>query len=70
MIFKIYYQETKVRNPKREDTLSLYVEADSLPAARVLVEKNTEHNIEFIEQLSDKALEYEQENPNFKMTTF
>jgi len=28
MIYKIYYQETKDRNPKREQTHSLYIEAD------------------------------------------
>ena len=28
MIYKVYYQETKIRNPKREDTKSLYMEAD------------------------------------------
>ncbi|TPN99920.1 DUF1447 family protein, partial [Mesorhizobium sp. CU2] len=25
MIYKVYYQETKVRNPKREETKSLYI---------------------------------------------
>lgn len=27
MIYKVYYQETKIRNPKREQTQAIYVEA-------------------------------------------
>ena len=34
MIYKVYYQETKVRNPKREETKSLYIEAKSDVDAR------------------------------------
>ncbi len=30
MIYKVYYQETKVRNPKREETKSLYIEAKAM----------------------------------------
>lgn len=70
MVFKVYYQETKIRNPKREDTHSLYVDAESLSEARVLVETNTDHNIEFIEELDAKTLAYEKQNENFEMTSF
>ncbi|WP_461239650.1 DNA-directed RNA polymerase subunit epsilon [Paucilactobacillus sp. N302-9] len=70
MLFKVYYQATKVRNPKREDTLSLYVEAASESEARIMVEQNTDHNIEFIEQLDDATAAYEKQNPNFQVTTF
>lgn len=69
MIFKVYYQETKKRNPKREDTRSLYIDAANMPEARMIVEKNTSHNIELIEALSDKALAYEQQGVNFKVVT-
>ena len=41
MVFKVYYQPTKKINPRRENTESLYLEADSEPEARVLVESNT-----------------------------
>lgn len=51
MIYKVYYQETKERNPQRETTQSLYLEAETEVAARTLVEDNTDHNIEFIEPL-------------------
>ena len=70
MIFKVYYQEHPERNPKRETTLSLYLTAESLPQAREIIEENTDYNVEFIEELSDKAVTYEKANPNFKMTTF
>ena len=35
-----------------------------------MVEHNTDYNIEYVEQLDAKALEYEKQNPNFKITTF
>ena len=70
MVFKVYYQPTKKINPRRENTESLYLEAHSEPEARVLVESNTEYNVEFIEELSDAALEYEKESPAFKLTEF
>lgn len=71
MIFKVYYQPTKVQNPKRENTHSLYLDAVDLPAARLAVESNTAYNVEHIEQLSEAALAYEQEhNPEYKLTEF
>lgn len=70
MIFKVYYQETKTQNPKREETQSMYVDAADLATVRVQVESETTHHIEHIEQLSEKALAYEQENAEFKLTEF
>ena len=70
MIFKINYQETKLRNPKREDTQTLYLEAGSVVEARELVEQNTPYNIEFVQQIDGKYLEYEQNSPDFKLTEF
>ena len=70
MIYKVYYQAHPERNPKRETTLSLYLSAESLPQAREIIEDNTNYNVEFIEELSDKALTYEKANPNFEITTF
>lgn len=29
MIYKVFYQETKERNPRRENTLSMYVNIDA-----------------------------------------
>ncbi|TYC48194.1 DUF1447 family protein [Weissella muntiaci] len=70
MIYKVYYQPNKIQNPKRENTMSLYVDMDSMPAARLAVESNTEYNVEFIEELSEKALAYEQTTADFKLTEF
>jgi len=70
MIYKVYYQETKKRNPQRETTQSLYLEADTEVDARVLVEDNTKYNIEFIEPLEGNFLDYEQKNPEFQLTEF
>ena len=56
MIYKVYYQETKIRNPKREDTKSLYMEADSDVIVRQLVEENTPYNIEYAQLLDEKHL--------------
>ena len=71
MTFKVYYQPSKNTTPHRENTQSLYLEADSEAAACVLVEENTNYNVEFIELLDEKALAYEQENnADFQLTEF
>ncbi len=70
MIYKVYYQETKIRNPKREQTHSLYIEAASEVDARAEVEKNTPYNIEYIQGLEGNHLDYEKENADFKLTEF
>lgn len=56
MIYKVYYQETKIRNPKREETQSLYIEASSDVEARQKVEENTPYNIEFVQLLEGSHL--------------
>ena len=76
MIYKVFYQETKERSPRREKTRALYLEfeaANELEGriqARKLVEENTPYNIEFIELLSDKHLEYEKESGTFVLSEF
>ncbi|MBM7635249.1 DNA-dependent RNA polymerase subunit epsilon [Streptococcus saliviloxodontae] len=74
MIYKVFYQETKTRNPRRELTKALYLDIDADQElegrikARKLVEEKTAYNIEFIELLSDKHLEYEKETGAFELT--
>jgi len=70
MIFKVYYQPSKKINPRRENTEVLYLDTDSEVNARLLVESNTEYNVEFIEGLDEATLEYEKNSPNFKLTEF
>lgn len=71
MIFKVNYQESKTDAPLRENTKSLYIEAESISDVRSKLTKNTPYNIEFIQELSEAHLEYEQEtNPDFKVLEF
>jgi DNA-dependent RNA polymerase auxiliary subunit epsilon len=70
MIFKVFYQETKLSNPKREQTHSLYIEADTLVEARERVEQNTPYNIEYVQELDANHLEYEKENADFTLAEF
>ncbi|MFD1465217.1 DNA-directed RNA polymerase subunit epsilon [Lapidilactobacillus mulanensis] len=70
MIFKVLYQPDQVRNPQRELTQAIYLEANSSIEARALVEKNTDYNIELIQELTGNFLDYEQKSPDFKLTEF
>ncbi|KRL04648.1 DNA-directed RNA polymerase subunit epsilon [Liquorilactobacillus oeni] len=67
MIYKIFYQPTQRINPRRENTAALYLKADSEVDARSIVENNTSYNVDYIEELSPKALEYEQQSPHYKL---
>ncbi|HER4030270.1 TPA: DUF1447 family protein, partial [Streptococcus pyogenes] len=61
---------------RRESTKALYLnidatdELDGRIKARRLVEDNTYYNVEFIELLSDKHLDYEKETGVFELTEF
>lgn len=70
MIFKVTYQQTKTEAPRREFTQTLYIEAENSIIARKKIEENTAYNIEFIQELSEKHLAYEQQSPDFKLTEF
>lgn len=76
MIYKVFYQETKERSPRREETKALYLEVaakselEGRILARKLVEEKTSYNIEFIELLSDQHLAYEKETGAFALTEF
>ena len=76
MIFKVFYQETKV-SPRREQTQVLYVQVDAADElqGRIKVKELVEnklpaYNVEFVDLLSDKHLEYEKEHADFKLTEF
>ncbi|AXQ77914.1 DUF1447 family protein [Streptococcus chenjunshii] len=74
MIYKVFYQETTERSPRREQTQTMYISIDAEQElegrikARKLVEEKTNYNIEFIELLSEKHLEYEKETGVFSLT--
>lgn len=66
MIYKVYYQENALEVPVRENTQSLYVEADSEREVRAAL-KERKYNIELIQLLEGNHLEYEQASQNFKV---
>ncbi|MGO3169620.1 MAG: DNA-directed RNA polymerase subunit epsilon [Bavariicoccus seileri] len=70
MIFKVLYQPIKKEAPHRETTKTIYIEADDLVTARALLEAHTPYNIEFIQPLTGKHLEFEEKNSDFKLTEF
>ncbi|HFR3701565.1 TPA: DNA-dependent RNA polymerase subunit epsilon [Streptococcus suis] len=76
MIYKVFYQESKI-SPRREQTQVLYVQVDAADElqGRIKVKELVEnkfpaYNVEFVDLLSDKHLEYEKEHADFKLTEF
>lgn len=66
MIYKVYYQENLLQIPVRENTKSMYIEADSERSVRAKL-KDRAFNIEFIQLLEGVHLEYEQAAPYFAL---
>ena len=75
-IDKFILKTSRVISCKSKQTKSLYLDIDAETElegriqARQIIEKNTAYNIEFIELLSEKALEYEKETGVFEVTEF
>ncbi|HWJ78845.1 MAG TPA: DNA-directed RNA polymerase subunit epsilon [Niallia sp.] len=64
MIFKVFYQDSKLQVPVREKTKSIYVNGVSERDVRTkLAEKP--FNIEFITSVDGAFLEYEQQKEEF-----
>ncbi|GAB2024376.1 RNA polymerase epsilon subunit [Lactovum odontotermitis] len=74
MLFKVFYQENKNVTPRRENTRTMYVDIDAKDKLegtiklRQLIATKTNHQIEFIDALSDSAAAYEQKNKKFTLT--
>ncbi|HJF32645.1 MAG TPA: DNA-dependent RNA polymerase auxiliary subunit epsilon family protein [Sporosarcina psychrophila] len=66
MIYKVYYQENLLQVPVRENTKSIYVEADSERSVRAKL-KDRAYNIEYVQRLEGIHLEYEQAAPHFEL---
>lgn len=66
MIFKVYYQESKVEVPVREKTQTFFIEAESV---RDVYSKIAERgfNIEYIQPVKGAYLEYEQQSEDYKV---
>lgn len=69
MIYKVYYQESQLQVPVRENTKSLYLEAADPREVRALL-ANRGYNIELIQLLEGNYLEYEQASENFHLEQF
>ncbi|WP_025727948.1 DNA-directed RNA polymerase subunit epsilon [Atopobacter phocae] len=70
MIYKVIYQPDQKQVPQRETSESLYVEAESIVEVRRMVTQHTDYVIEFIQELTGKHLEYEQQQEDFELTEF
>jgi len=66
MIYKVYYQETMLQVPVRENTKSMYIEADSERSVRKKLSERG-YNIEYIQLLEGIHLEHEQAAPYFEL---
>ena len=66
MIYKVYYQENVLQVPVRENTKSMYIEADSERSVRAKL-KDRNYSIEYIQLLEGPHLEHEQAAPYFEL---
>lgn len=66
MIFKVFYQDNANEVPVRENTKSIYVEAESEREVRSKL-KDRAIMIEFVQLLEGAHLEYEQASENYKV---
>ncbi|PLS02715.1 DNA-dependent RNA polymerase subunit epsilon [Neobacillus cucumis] len=64
MIFKVYYHLNVHEVPVRENTLSLYVEAETEKEVRDQL-KGRDLMIEYVQKLEGEHLAYEQASPDF-----
>lgn len=69
MIYKVYYQENKLEVPVRENTKSLYLEANDVREVREKLQDRN-YNIELIQLLEGNYLEYEQASENYRLEKF
>lgn len=66
MVFKVLYQKSLDEVPIRENTETLYLEAADVRDVRKKL-ADTPYNVEFIQPLTGKFLEYEKKSAEFKM---
>ncbi|WP_096154804.1 MULTISPECIES: DNA-dependent RNA polymerase subunit epsilon [Bacillus] len=66
MIYKVYFQEDSKQAPVRENTKSVFVEAELVRDVRQKL-KDFHYNIEIILPVSQEHLQYEQQSEHFKV---
>ncbi|MBQ0139720.1 MAG: DNA-dependent RNA polymerase auxiliary subunit epsilon family protein [Kurthia sp.] len=69
MIYKVYYQESMLEVPVRENTKSLYLEATDVREVREKL-ANRGYNIELVQLLEGNYLEYEQKSEHYHLEQF
>lgn len=66
MIYKVLYQKDSSEIAVRENTESMYIEADSEMDVRIKL-KDRPYNIEFVQPVSDALLAFEKQKKDFKV---
>ncbi len=66
MVYKVLFQELISEAPVRENTKSIYIEANSEMDVREKLASKS-YNIEFVLPVDGVYLEYEKQNENFKL---
>ncbi|MET1248017.1 DNA-directed RNA polymerase subunit epsilon [Sporolactobacillus sp. STCC-11] len=66
MIYKVLYQSSRDEVPVREQTEALYLEANDVRDVRQKL-ADKPYNVEFIQPLTGKFLDYEQKSAEFKL---
>ncbi|GEK32701.1 UPF0356 protein [Kurthia sibirica] len=69
MIYKVYYQESMLDVPVRENTKSLYLEAADPREVRELLAPR-KYNVELIQLLEGNYLAYEQASEHYHLEQF
>jgi len=66
MIFKVYYQERITEVPVRENTKTLYIEAESVREVRTKI-ADRGYNVESVQEVKGDYLNYELQNEDYKV---
>jgi len=66
MIYKILYQDNLNEVPVRENTKTMFYEAENEREIRHAL-KDRQINIEYIQPLDEEHLEYEKKSPDFSL---
>ncbi|KZE63374.1 hypothetical protein AWM68_15265 [Fictibacillus phosphorivorans] len=66
MIYKVFFQTSLTEVPVREHTQTVYVEAETINDVRKKL-ADRKYNIEFIQEINGKFLEYEKETKSLEL---
>jgi DNA-dependent RNA polymerase auxiliary subunit epsilon len=66
MIYKVYFQTSLTEVPIRENTQTVYVEAETINDVRKKL-ADRKYNIEYIQEINGKFLEYEKDTNSLEL---